>query len=115
MEAENLKHLFEFGTKDYRRIEVNYRTHFTLKEAKRGWEECTLININRNLKGVGIQFHTDKEIKIDAVVTIDLSTPEEYRPTCVTGIVRWIKKTESDYIGGIELTGCTEKLKKVLP
>ena len=48
------------------------------------------------------------------MVTIDLSAPDECRPACITGIVRWIRKTEKDFIGGIELTRSTDKLKKVL-
>lgn len=115
MEAKDLKHFVEHVKKDYRRIKLQYRTFFTLKEKNRGWEECTLLNINRNLKGVAIQFHTDKEIKVNSVITIDLSTSEESRPACITGIVRWVKQTQNEFTGGIELMDTNPKLKKVLP
>ena len=114
MEAKDLKHFVKHVKADYRRIKLQYRTFFTLKEKNRGWEECTLLNINRNLKGVAIQFHTDKEIKVNSVITIDLSTTEEFRPACITGIVRWVKQTESEFTGGIELMDTNPKLKKVL-
>ena len=43
MEAKDLKHFVEHVKKDYRRIKLQYRTFFTLKEKNRGWEECTLL------------------------------------------------------------------------
>ena len=114
MEARDIKHLLKNTTIDYRRVGVQHRTYFTLKEGKRGWEECTLININKNYKGVGILFHTDKEIRVNTVVTIDLSAADECRPSCITGIVRWIKKTGNDFVGGMELKSGINRLEKVL-
>src|SRR5210317_2654057 len=114
MEANNIEHLFEHIKADYRRIELQHRTYFTLREKNRGWEACTLININKNRKGIGIRFHTDQEIRENATVTIDLSAPGACRPVCYRGIIRWIRKTEEGFIGGIELTRSTDKLKSVL-
>ena len=115
MEAKKEKADFEFNTRDYRRIELQYRAQFTLKEESRGLEECTLININRNLKGVGVRFHTCKEIKINSIIIIDLLTTGELGPVCITGILRWIRETGNDFIGGVELIGNTNKLKCLLP
>ena len=115
MEAKNKKADFEFQTRDYRRIELEYKAQFTLKEENGSLEKCTIININRNLKGVGIRFHTCKEIKINSIVIIDLLTTGESGPVCITGILRWIRQTGSDFIGGVELIGNTNKLKSLLP
>jgi hypothetical protein len=115
MEAKNEKTGFEFSMIDYRRVELQYRAQFTLKEGNRGLEECTLINVNKNLKGIGIRFHTSKEIKINSIIIIDLLTTGELGPVCITGILRWIRQAENDFIGGIELIGNTNKLKRLLP
>lgn len=114
MEAKDIKHLLEHTTINYRRIGVQHPTYFTLQDGKRGWEKCTLININKNHKGIGILFHTDKEIKINTVVTIDLSAADECSPVCITGIVRWIKKKGNDFVGGMELMSGTDKLQRIL-
>jgi hypothetical protein len=115
MEAKNKKPGFDFDTRDYRRVELQYRAQFTLKEENRGLEECTLININKNLKGMGIRFHTCKEIKINSIIIIDLLTTGELGPVCITGILRWIRQAGNDFMGGIELIGNTNKLKRLLP
>ena len=115
MEAKNKKPGAEFDTKDYRRVELQHRAQFTLKEGNRSLEECTLINVNKDLKGLGIRFHTCKEIKINSIIIIDLLTTGELGPVCITGILRWIRQTGKDFIGGIELIGNSNKLKGLLP
>ena len=115
MEAKKEKPDFEFGARDYRRVELQHRAQFTLKEGNRGLEECTLINVNKNLKGIGIRFHTSKEIKINSIIIIDLLTTGELGPICITGILRWIEQTGNNFVGGMELIGNTNKLKRFLP
>ena len=115
MEAKNKKPGFDFDTRDYRRVELQHRAQFILKEGNRGLEECTLINVNKDLKGIGIRFHTSKEIKTNSIIIIDLLITSESGPACITGILRWIKKTGNDFVGGIELIGNSNKLKRLLP
>ena len=115
MEAKNEKTGFEFGARDYRRVELQYRAQFILKEGNRGLEECTLINVNKNLKAIGIRFHTSKEIKINSIIIIDLLTTGELGPVCITGILRWIRQAGNDFIGGMEIIGNTNKIKRLLP
>jgi len=115
MEAKNKKPGFDFDTRDYRRVELQHRAQFILKEGNRGLEECTLINVNKDLKGIGIRFHTSKEIKINSIIIVDLLTTGVLGPVCITGILRWIRQTGKDFIGGIELIGNSKKLKGLLP
>ena len=115
MEAKNEKPGAEFDTRDYRRVELQHRAQFTLREGNRGLEECTLINVNKDLKGIGIRFHTCKEIKINSIIIVDLLTTAVLGPVCITGILRWIRQTGKDFIGGIELIGNSNKLKGLLP
>ena len=114
MEAKNNEHLFDLDGKNQRRIELQYPARFTLKEENGSWQDCTLININQNLTGVGVRFHARKEINARAVVTIDVMTSSTSGPLCITGVVKWVKQTENDCIGGIELIRPTDKLKIVL-
>lgn len=97
------------------RITLQKRAKFTLKDEERGWEKCTLLNLNQNLQGVGIQFHTQKDIKVNSIVIIDLSTASEVESLSIIGIVRWIQKMESDMLGGVELIGNINKLRRILP
>ena len=96
------------------RIEMHRRAKFTLKDEKRGWEGCTLLNLNQNLRGVGIRFHTTKDIKVNEIVIIDLSDEGKNGSLNIVGIVRWIKQGEDDLTGGIELIGNSNKLERFL-
>ena len=97
------------------RIALQKRAKFTLKDHKRGWEDCTLLNLNQNLQGVGIRFHTAQDIKVNSIVIIDLSDEGKDESLSAIGIVRWIKKGEDDLTGGIELIGNINKLERILP
>ena len=95
------------------RIEIQKRAKFTLKDEKRGWEDCTLLNLNQNLHGVGIRFHTTQDIEVNSIVIIDVSAKGE--SLSIAGIVRWINKGEDNLTGGIELIGNINKLEKIMP
>ena len=97
------------------RIALQKRAKFILKDQKRGWGDCTLLNLNQNLQGVGIRFHTAQDIKVNSIVIIDLSDEGKDESLSVIGIVRWIKKGEDDLTGGIELIGNINKLGRILP
>jgi hypothetical protein len=102
----------EFEERSFRRISLKHQAKFTLKEGKRGWEDCTIININRNLQGMGIVFHTQEKIPVHSIVIIDLLTNGKYGPIYVTGVVRWTEKRKSDFIGGLALIGDIQKIAK---
>jgi hypothetical protein len=96
------------------RIEIHKRAKFNLKDDKRGWDDCTLLNLNSNLKGMGIRFHTTKDIKVNEIVIIDLSEEGKNNSLSIVGIVRWIQQGEDDLTGGIELIGNINKLERFL-
>jgi hypothetical protein len=109
MELEKSEAYSEFEDRSFRRIPLKHKAKFTLKEGKRGWEDCTIININRNLKGMGVVFHTQVAIPINSIVIIDLLTDGKYGPIYVTGVVRWTEDTKSDFVGGLALIGDIQK------
>ena len=110
MSLENSEAYSEFEERSFRRIPVKLSAKFTLKEGKKGWENCTIININRNLKGMGVIFHTREEIPVHSIVIIDLLTDGTHGPIYVTGVVRWTEDRKSDFVGGIALIGDIEKV-----
>lgn len=97
------------------RIEIQKPAKFTLKDEKRGWEDCVLLNLSHNLQGLGIRFFTTQDIKVNAIVIIYVPDEHENEALSIAGIVRWIKKEENEMTGGIELIGNTDKLKKFMP
>ena len=114
MEAKKDEHLFALDRKNYRRIELQHPARFTIQEENGYWENCTLININQNLTGVGVRFHTPETITPGATVTIDVMASDTSGPLFITGTVKWVKQRENDCVGGIELTGITDTLKRLL-
>jgi len=62
----------EFEERSFRRVPLKHRAKITVKGGEKGWEDCTIRNINRNFKGMGIVFHAREEIPVNAVVIIDL-------------------------------------------
>ncbi len=93
----------EFEERSFRRVPLKHRAKITVNGGEKGWEDCTIININRNFKGMGIVFHAREETPVNAVVIIDLLTDEKFGPTYVSGIVRWIEDRKSDFVGFLAL------------
>ena len=102
-------------TKNFKRVALQHRAKFTLEKSDRGWEDCTIINMDNNLKGIGVKFHTHEDIEVSSIVIIDLLIPNELVPVQIKGIVKWIKGTKDYFIGGIELRGKNNKIKNLLP
>ena len=114
MEAKNIEHLLDLNKNTYRRIKLQHPARFTIQEENGHWENCTLININQNLNGMGVRFHTRKAITPGATITIDVITSVTSGPLCITGVVKWVKERENDCVGGIELTSTPNTLKRLL-
>ena len=114
MEAKNNEHPLDLNRSSYRRIKLQHRARFTIKEENGHWENCTLININQILNGVGVRFHRSKAITSGKTITIDVMPSETSGSLCITGVVKWVKQRENDCVGGIELTGPTDNLKRLL-
>ena len=110
MEAKKKALPDEQDRKDFRRVTLQRQAKFTLEKSDRGWEDCTIINVNNNLKGIGIKFHACENIKVNSIVIIDLLVPDELVPVHVKGIVRWIERKKDYFIGGVELKGKNKKM-----
>jgi hypothetical protein len=80
---------------------------YVLEDKEGDWEECTIINANR--KGMGIKFHTREVINIGATIYLEIFVSTEFEPLNVTGILKWIKEGENNFVGGIELTEMLEE------
>ncbi len=91
---------------EYTRQYVRYPTHrgafYCLHETMADRQECTIINISR--KGMGVVFHTSDGIRIGVPIRIEIPVATALESISVNGMVKWVDKTESSYIGGIELS-----------
>ena len=97
----------------FRLYHTKLKAQYISEESKRGWEECTIINISR--EGMGIKFHTCEKINVGSTIHLAIFVPTELEPINVKGILKWIEKWESDFIGGIKLTDtlCDDKFAKL--
>ena len=94
----------------YPRFTKQFKAHCITTESKRGGDDCTVINVS--LKGLGVVFNTSEEIKVGSSVILEIPASEEHEPHTVKGVVKWVKKRENDYIGGIELAELFDALPK---
>ena len=73
-----------------------------LEDGTSKWVKCTVVNIS--LKGVGLEFYTQDEIKAGSTILLSIIIPEEEEPLMKKGELKWIQQRGNDFIGGIELT-----------
>lgn len=64
------------------------------------WQECAIIDLSRI--GMKIRFH--EGIDVDSTIYFVLNVPGETVPINLTGILRRIEGTGTDFTGGVELT-----------
>lgn len=93
------------GFMENRRQYARYPTHreafYCLRETTAEKRGCTIINISR--KGLGVLFHTDDVISSGVPIRIEIPVATAFESISVNGMVKWVDKTDSNYVGGIEL------------
>jgi hypothetical protein len=114
MENKYKKLLTEDAKRHNRRIKLHHPARFSIDENKMDWAPCTIININKNLDGIGIEFHDQKDVKVGSIVILDLLVPGELMPICCKGILRWINQKENGYVGGIKLIEKNDNVRKLI-
>ena len=53
---------------------------------------------------MGILFHTAEEINIGTIIRFDVPVATSLEAISVRGMLKWLDKTDLDFIGGVELT-----------
>ena len=86
----------------FKRYPTQREARFFLRGDAGKGEECTIINVSR--KGMGILFHTDKKINVGTTIRFDVPIATSFEAISVRGMLKWLDKTEADFIGGVELT-----------
>ena len=87
----------------FERFTTQREAQYFLTEGKGKGQECTIINISR--KGMGIIFHSNEAINVGTPMRLEIPDPTILLDTInVRGKLKWSKKIESEFIGGIELT-----------
>ena len=85
----------------YPRYKKQFKAQYITSESKRGSEECTVINAS--LKGMGVIFHTPETVTVGSTIIIEIPIRGKASPYSIKGKVKWVKKRETDSIGGVEL------------
>ena len=62
---------------------------------------CTIVNVSR--RGMGIIFHTDEEMRVGAIIRVEVPCTQSSESISVRGTMKWVDRMEFDIIGGIEL------------
>jgi len=88
-------------TRKFTRHPINLNAKFLVEGEKRDWEECTIINVSP--EGMGIIFQTQREIEIGSIIYLKIVWSTKSEPINAKGILKWIKKEDDNFIGGIEL------------
>jgi hypothetical protein len=85
----------------YPRYKKQFKAQYITSESTRGSEVCTVINAS--LKGMGVIFHTRDTITVGSTIIIEIPVRGKASPYSIKGKIRWVKKRETDSIGGVEL------------
>lgn len=89
------------NTRSFVRFDTHIKAQYLLQEKNRSWEECTVFKISR--KGMGLKFHTGEKIKVGSSMQLKIFASSESDTMMVKGVLKWIEKEGTDFVGGIEL------------
>lgn len=87
--------------RESQRYPTQRRAYYFLQEGEGIGQECTIINVSR--KGLGVLFHTSKQINVGAAIHLEVPDPRSLETINVRGELRWCKTIRNEFIGGIEL------------
>ena len=88
-------------TRKFTRHPIELKAQFLVEGEKRNWEKCVIINVSR--EGMGIILQTHRTIDIGSTIYLKILWSTKSKPINVKGILKWIKKEEDNFIGGIKL------------
>ena len=90
------------NTRRFKRYPTHREARFFLKDNAGEGQKCTITTVSR--KGMGILFHTDEKINVGTTIRFDVPVATSFEAISVRGMLKWLDKTEVDFIGGVELT-----------
>ena len=88
-------------TRKYKRYPTHREARYFFKGTTGDGQLCTIVNVSR--KGMGIIFHTDEEMRVGAIIRVEVPCTQSSESISVRGTVKWVDRMEFDIIGGIEL------------
>ena len=93
---------------------MNVSNHFKLKGHRklfRVWkklnrEDCTLVLIGKEVKkGICLLFPETEKIPVGSTVDLEIPAFKDLKPIHLEETLKWSKKEDSHFVGGIELNG----------
>lgn len=95
------------GKRKSKRFTTNLKGRYVLESSEGNEKECTVINVSGN--GAGLEFYTHEKIAIGTEIGLTIFAPEATDPIHVSGILKWVKQGERDFVGGVEVVVPTDK------
>ena len=89
------------NTRRFERFPTQREGKYFLVKGKGKGQECTIIDVSR--KGLGMIFHSNEEISVGTNIRLEIPDPITLDTIDIRGELRWSKKIEGEFIGGIEL------------
>jgi hypothetical protein len=65
------------------------------------WKYCTTVDVSRN--GICVRFDETENPRLGSTIGLQISSFKALKPICIKGILKWTKKYESQFVGGVEL------------
>ena len=66
-----------------------------------GWRGCTTVDVSR--RGLALRFYAATRIPLGEKIHLEILAFKGLKPICISGILKWIKKVDSHFVGGVEL------------
>ncbi len=107
MNTKNNKENEIEGKRKSKRFTTNLKAQYFLGESKGNGKECTIINVSSN--GAGLEFYTQEKLAVSTDITLKIFAPKATEPINVQGILRWVKRGEKDFVGGVEVVLQSDK------
>jgi hypothetical protein len=85
------------------------KAQYFLKDKKEVWGECTITDVCQ--KGMGIIFLTSEKIEVGSAMLLEIPLHRSIEPVHIVGVLKWMKPSGNDFIGGIESTELLSDLK----
>ena len=66
-----------------------------------GWRGCATVDVSR--RGLCLRFYAATMIPLGEKIHLEILAYKDLKPICINGILKWIKKVDSHFVGGVEL------------
>jgi hypothetical protein len=85
-----------------RRFAIQLNAQYCFDDREESWKECTIIDATH--EGMGIRFKAPEKIDTGSNIHLELLVAKAIKPIRIQGTLKWIKKGDNYFVGGVKLT-----------